>query len=685
MNAQAAAATSAGPNAAVRLPRRFLWLFILVLVFAAGWFRFYRLGQEEFWGDEILFLRMCQPGLSVMEVIQQHLQSFGYVGHLPVTAALSNLAMSLQGLHSQADITPLAARLPSAVLGWLGLLVAAWWVWRLTRRAEIALAALVVGACSFIHIWHSREAYYYAGQFLFAALTLLCWTELTRAEIGRRHLALWLGYAASLLMLAFAHPAGSALLVPLSLCSLAFAVRDRIRWRRHVVLAVLGLAVCLLILLLAGKPRPPAPWNSEYRFSFWVVIPDLLENFVFGPGNLRLLLAIVVFLAGAVWLWRCKDGPTLACLALVPLVFLAIHVGGRSSPYATKYFLLLWPLLMLVIAAGLGAAVAALPERWRASSLVLLAVLVAVNVAPGLQLLYQLRSRSECFASLARYLEQRVESGTVCLWDGGHALRFLPGFVVPQRPLLYSALPDASAENYVNGRVQQQLANLRRAFPAVAYLEWGGLQGPYARRVAGSAEKITQVNAGIAALFPQRETIRDAKLEAFLRSGWYPGVPRLCADRAQRIADTLAHAPAVFHASAAESGSLVAPVFDPGTWQLVFSRDHQPLLLGAPQAALLLEKNLEPRIAAGAYATLHFIALQAGELTLLANGNVVQQVRIEQPGAGGAIHVPWHGERLVIEVRFQGAAGSSRPDQPAYALTGVAVRQGLPPLASPAK
>jgi 4-amino-4-deoxy-L-arabinose transferase-like glycosyltransferase len=662
-----------------------MWKLLCLLLLVAGVLRFYNLGKPELWGDEILFLRMCDPGTSAMGVIQTHLQSFSYIGHLPATGVLFNLAMRLQGLSSVADITPWTARFPAAVLGVLSLLALTFWIWRLVRSPTATCAAAILGAFSFIHIWHVQEAYHYSGQLLFGVLVLLCWTELTRAETGRRHLALWCGYAASLLMLAFTHPAGAALLVPLSLCSLVLAVRERAHWRRHVVLAALGLAVCLLILLLAGKPRPPAPWNSEYRFPFWVVIPDLLENFVFGPGNVRLLLALVVFLAGAVWLWRRKDGPMLACLALVPLVFLAIHVGGRSSPYAVKYFLLLWPLLMLVSAAGLGAAVAALPGRWRAAGLVLLAVLVAVNVAPGLRLLYQLRSRSECFVSLARHLEQHVDPGALCLWDGGHALRFLPGFVVPQRPYLYGALPDPSAEAYLNGVVQQQLANLRRAFPAVAYLEWGGLRGPHARRLAGTGEKIAQINAGIAALFPHRTVIRDPALAAFIRSGWYPGLPRLCADREQRVADTLAHAPVAFHATAVESGSLVAPVFDPGAWQLVFTREQQPLLLGAPQAAVLLEKNSDPRLTAGAQVTLHVLALQPGELTLLTNGQVFQQARIEQPGAGGAITVPWHGERLVIEIRFQGAAGSFRPDQPAYGLTGIAVRPALPPAAAPAR
>ncbi len=663
--------------------RRFLWCCVLILVLAAGWFRFYRLGQEEFWGDEILFLRMCHPGLSVTEVIQQHLQSFGYVGHLPATAALSNLALTLQGLHTQADITPLAARLPSALLGLAGLWVAVGWIWRLTRRAEVALLALALGGCSFIHVWHSREAYYYAGQFLFAALTLFCWTELTRTQDGRRQLALWLGYAASLLMLAFTHPAGSALIVPLAACSLVFAVRERARWRWHVLLAGLALAVCLLILWLAGPPRPPAPWNSAYRFPLWVVIPDLLEVLVFGPGPLRLALAVMVLMGGVIWLWRRHERILLAALACVPLVFLAVHIGGRSNPYAIKYFLLLWPLLLLVSAAGLAALLNLLPERWRAPGLVLLTALVILNVAPGLRLLYQLRSRSECFASLARYLDQRVDPGSFCVWDGGHALRFLPGFVVPQRPFLYGALPEASAEAFVQGVVQQQLANLRRAFPAVAYLEWGGLQGPYARKVAGSAEKIAAVKAGLEALFPHHDSIRDPGLEAFIRSGWYPGIPRLCADRDQRLADTLAHAPAVLHITAAENGSLAAPVFDPGTWQLVFSRDNQPLLLGAPQAALLLEKNLAPRIAAGAAAALSFIALQPGDLMLVANGRMVQQARIEQPGMGGVIQVPWHGERTIIEVRFQGAPGRFRPDQPAYGLTGITIRPALPPASAP--
>ena len=678
MNRKPARADAAPSSPGGATPRSLLLLMAIVWVAGCA-LRFYHLGQPELWGDEILFLRMCDPASRVMDVVKTHLQSFGYIGHLPATGVLFHLGMRGQGIASLPEITPWAARLPAAILGSLSLLALMCWIWRLGRSWFMTAMAGALGAFSFIHIWHSQEAYHYVGQILFGILVLLCWTELTRAAGPGKSLALWLGYAVSLFMLAFTHPAGSALMLPLSICSVAFALRHRRRWRWHLMVAALGLAMCALILLAAGKPRPPGPGIEILRFPFWLVIPDLLENFVFGPGNLRLLAAIGVLAGGMISIVRKKDGVTISCLVLIPLIFLAVHVGGRSNPYFPRYFLLLWPVLMLVAAAGLEAAVLRLPGKWRVTGAVGLALLMAANVAPGVRLLYRLQSRSECFNQVARYLEQQVEPGSLCLWDGGHALRFLPGFVAPRRPFLYGALPDPSAEAFAGGAVETQLANLCRAFPAVAYLEWGGLRGPYARRVVPHPDQIAGVNARIAALFPHHETIRDPAHEIFYKSGWYPGVPRFCSDYDQRVMDNIEHTPRIFYTTAASSGSLAAPIFDPGAWQLMFSQDHQPLLLGAPQAAVLLEKNSDSIIARGAHAALQLIAFQPGEFTLLANGAVIRQVHIEQAGMQGVVCVPWRGERMVIEVRFRGSPGQVRPDMPAYALTGIAVRQGLPP------
>ncbi len=674
-------ATPAEPPQAQELDRRWLWV-LLALLLALGMFvRLYRLGGEDLWGDEILFLRMCHPGLTASEVIRVHLQSFNYIGHLPATAVLTNLGMQLQGLHAQADITPLTARLPSALLGILSLLAVSGWVWRLTRSATGTVLAMLLATFSFLHIWHSREAYYYAGQVLFAVLTLWGWTELTRAD-GCKKIWVWLCYVVCLLLLAFSHPAGVALLAPLSLASAILAVRQRAVWCRHALLAALGLVLCLVLCwIMLDKAQTSAPWTSTYRFPVWIVIPDLLEQLGFGPGPVRLVFFAGALLGGSVWMVRRRYplGPTL--LMLLPAIFLAIHLGGSSMTYSPRYFLLLWPFFILIVATGLAGLVTQLPLRWRATGLVALVVLAAANVAPGLGLLFQQQSRSECFGALLHRMEEKLDTGTVCVWDGGHALRFLPGFHVAQRPFTYGALPDPSAEAYLKGTIAQQLANLRRAFPAIAYLEWGGLHGSYARQVAGGVGQLEQSNARIAALFPHHEVFDDPIRRAFLESGWLPGIPRLLADREERIADQLAHHLEFFYSTAADRGDLAAPYFDATAWQLLFTTNNLPMLVGAPQAALLLEQSGDPRATRGAHLALSFTAAQPGSLDFLANGTLLQQAQLATAGLGGTFTVPWHGERLVLELRFHGVPGNFNPEYPAYAVTAAAVRADPPPAA----
>jgi len=267
----------------------------------------------------------------------------------------------------------------------------------------------------------------------------------------------------------------------------------------------------------------------------------------------------------------------------------------------------------------------------------------------------------------------------LCVWDGGHALRFLPGFHVPHRLFTYGALPDSSPEAYVKGTVEQQLTNLRRAFPAVAYLEWGGLKGVYARNVVGGAARVAQINTRVAALFPHHEIFCDPIRREFLDSGWMPGIPRLLADREERVTDYTAHHLELFYSTAADHGDLAAPYFDAAAWQLLFNTSNQPMLVGASQAALLLEQTADPRVTRGAHLSLSFTTAQPGSLDLLANGTLLQQAPIATAGLGGTFTVPWHGERLVLELRFHGVPGNFNPNYPAYAVTATAVRAGPPP------
>lgn len=669
---------SSAPRTSATLPRTFVWIFLVAIVVLAGFVRFYRLGGPQLWGDEILFLRMCHPGLSVIDVIRQHLQSFGYIGHLPATAALSNLGMVFQGLHSIGDITPFAARLPSAVLGFLSILVFAWWLWRITRTTEIALVGLTLGAFSYIHIWHSQDAYYYAGQLFFMIMMLLYWSELAREE-HRKSSWLWMGYVTSLIMLAFSHPAGIALIVPLSLATLVLASLHRQHWRRYVIMASIGLAICVVLAFMAGPPGAKAPWTDTYRYSIWVVAADVLDYCGFGPSNLRLALFCIVLIGGVATLLHRRNSITNTLLVLIPLVFTAVHVGGMSRVYAPKYFLLLWPLLMAIAAIGLGRLLLLLDLRLRVWGLALLALTAAANITPPLLVYYQLKGRWNCFETLLQNMEKRLDAGTLCVWDGGHATRFIPGFYVAKKPFIYGGLPDPYAASFVNRSVYRQLQNLRAAFPSVAYIEWGGVSEPYEIRFAGGKEKRDLINKEIAGLFPHCECPRDPALRTLALSGWYPGIPRFADDYALREECMLDHGSMkLYYASAIECGSLATPIFDPQTWQLLFTRDDRPILIGSPQAAFLLEQNLGPYTTNGAILNIQITTMQEGELDILANRVLLHHTRIEQAGTGGTITIPWNGERLVVEFHFRVVSGTFRGDIPSYGITGISVRPAPP-------
>ena len=167
-------------------------LFAALLLAGIG-LRAWRVGQPDLWGDEILYLRMCRPEMSAGQVVDAHLSSYKYIGHLPSTAILTNLGLKLQGVRTKDQVTPLNARLPSVVMGGVTLALLALWVFQLSGSRLQALLALGITAFSFVHIWYSREAYYYPGELLYAALVLVTGTPLLRGGLGRGRAAALIG------------------------------------------------------------------------------------------------------------------------------------------------------------------------------------------------------------------------------------------------------------------------------------------------------------------------------------------------------------------------------------------------------------------------------------------------------------------------------------------------------------
>lgn len=513
------------------------------ILLVAALLRLWKLGRPDLWGDEILFLGLCAPDLTAGGIIASHLRSFGVIGHLPVAGVLFNAFFHLTGLTGSVDLPPGWVRLPAVGLGLLSIMFTALWVARASPRgARAGWWAAWISTVQFGHIWYSREAYYYPALLAFGSAAL--WTgfrllaPLAESAAWRRRV--WrAGWLAALTGLVFSHPSGLALAAGLAVYAAALMAADRKLSVDRIWVAATALLAGLAVRMLAGGGQAGHPHMAMLRFPAWVAAGDVFESMGLGPGWVRLVLTAAGALAGAMLLARARAAPRAvrAAAALPLILFLAVHMGGRVLFYQSRYFLLLLPFFAWFFAEAIAAGLARLPDRWRRPAAVAAGALLLIQVLPGLDGLYELRAKRDAHASLARAMETHLPSGTVVLWEGGHALRFIPGFHRPSIPLRFGALPDASPRAYLSGEVEAMLAEARAAFPSVAYVEWMGMSG-YAQRIqTGPSRPPSWFVRRLTEQFGRCIEVRDPALERMMRARWHPvSVPRW-ADHAEMRMD----------------------------------------------------------------------------------------------------------------------------------------------------
>ena len=640
-------------------------LFAALLLAGIG-LRAWRVGQPDLWGDEILYLRMCRPEMSAGQVVDAHLSSYKYIGHLPSTAILTNLGLKLQGVRTKDQVTPLNARLPSVVMGGVTLALLALWVFQLSGSRLQALLALGITAFSFVHIWYSREAYYYPGELLYAALVLVTGTPLLRGGLGRGRAAALIGlHVGSVIGLAFSHPSGISLLAVTGLYALGLALWRERRGARLYAVAAVDLAAVALTLLSAGTGQEKNPWIDTYRFPAWMVALDLVRSLMLGAGAWRTALSLALGVAGTAVILRGGSGRTRWMVLAVPVMFAMVQLGGRNLHYSPKYFFLLWPFLVWAQAAALDRLISAAAQRWRTLAAAAAIALLAANVAPGLAKLYPLRGKSDLHATLRDTMDRELAPGTICVWEAGHALRFIPDFITPKKPLFFGALQGLSAQNYLSGAVQGSLAALRERFPLSAYVEWHGMSSFYDRQIMGTNASPARFQAELTQIFTRVAEVGDPALAALFRSGWLAdSLPRQAPDFEQRLSTTLDCLTMRLYFAVPEAMPDPAwPLFDPQSWQLALQAGSAPIMLGAPEAAL---KLLFKEPSAAARLRVQAVGFQPGRLTVSAGRRTL--AALEFGAAGATREATFEAEPEAWYVFRYQLSGAPLPNRPWYGL-----------------
>lgn len=200
------------------------WILIGLVALGAA-LRFYRLGAQSFWVDELLTIKAANIGgtLSVRDFFS-NVQGPLHAALVHLTAKLSTSEAALRSLSAAAGV----ASIPAAyVLGT-----------ELVGRRAGLFAGLLMAVSPF-DVWYSQELRNYALLILFSATSTLCAYRLATGRGGGN----WAGYVVSAVLAVYCNLSGAFLAGAHALFGLRRALGDRSRIRRwlaaHAVVAAL--------------------------------------------------------------------------------------------------------------------------------------------------------------------------------------------------------------------------------------------------------------------------------------------------------------------------------------------------------------------------------------------------------------------------------------------------------------
>ncbi len=359
------------------LPRRPFWLGVGSAALGVAAFLLVQLHAWPPHEDEVLALFIGQ-------------KPFGELFHT-VLAERGGAPLHFVITHLVADVsaTLTAVRLISVVFAVASIPVVALLATRLTDR-RTALVATVLAAASWVTLFHGIYGRMYS---LFLFTSALSFLALLRA-LERRNWTSWALWAVAIYAVLASHQYGAFVL------GIQVVYVLVLRTRRSFSLLPGGLA--LLVVVLAAIPL----WRSTFvlgsRFDVGVggggprlggpvavleYLRSALGDFVAGWPVVFALIACVALLGLIVLAREHRSAALLTGLVfLLPAVGLALlRVGGGSSAPETRHLIFALPFFVTLVAAGVIRVARLAGTRGRAVLSLLLAALVAAEVAWGWQ------------------------------------------------------------------------------------------------------------------------------------------------------------------------------------------------------------------------------------------------------------------------------------------------------------
>jgi mannosyltransferase len=249
------------------------WL-VLLLTFAAGLLRIFRLGSNSLWVDEFATLQTVTLPLS------QIARSAAEVAFCPPL-----YFWLVHGLVSLAGVSEVSLRLVSAIAGTLTIPVAWVLVRELTGNRYTAAVCASLLAVSPLHIWYSQEARAYALLVCLGSTALLFLLRAMRTGA----VASWAGFIASMASLLLTHTTGAAMLGVAWIWVLISPRRASHIRPLLIATAVLALITAPVALTVteavanaSGMHSPPRPVTGlEIPYTLFIYV----VGYSFGPST----------------------------------------------------------------------------------------------------------------------------------------------------------------------------------------------------------------------------------------------------------------------------------------------------------------------------------------------------------------------------------------------------------------
>ena len=314
---------------------------LLIILFVAFVLRFYHLGRESFWCDELHCMNEADPSIPLSKLFD----------YLVVSDYQPPLFFLIQrGVFTILGRSDVIGRLWPATAG----VLAVWAMFRLGKEIfnrNVGLFAASLTAVNFFAIYYAREARPYSQLFLFSILSLLFLIRLVKTMSARN---MWL-FALFATLTMYSHYFGTFLVI--SEFSVAFLLywvaEDRKIYLKRFVISWLFIAICFS----AWVPRMlkvnamKTSWISAVYESF---VPEYFASF-FGYSDFLKPVVVVLLLVYLMNVFRNGEtklrSPLGSPLTLSFIVFTVVLFVSFALPYLRSALILpiLWDRYEIIV------------------------------------------------------------------------------------------------------------------------------------------------------------------------------------------------------------------------------------------------------------------------------------------------------------------------------------------------